>query len=240
MPRDWRTGDNSDRETRAQPRRPDRWAAWALLLAVFTLVVAAASAHASSGGVGTPGGGASGSGAPPSASTSFGTRVLRAGMEGTDVQVLNGIVRSKSYGGEVSLGTIFDGPTEGAVKEFQSLAGLPTNGVVNEATSTALTHSMERVGATWYGPGLYGNRTACGRVLRPGTIGVAHRTLPCGTKVTLAYHGHYVVAPVIDRGPFAAGYAFDITAGAAKALAFTTSDQLRYAVGQPGSDVRGL
>jgi rare lipoprotein A (RlpA)-like double-psi beta-barrel protein/putative peptidoglycan binding protein len=241
MPRDWRAGDNSSRETRAHGR-PDRWAAWAVVMAVFTLAVAAASAHAASGGVGAAGGKASGSDlvSPPTTTSIFGTRVLRSGMEGDDVEVLNGIVKSKSYGGEVSLSTIFDAPTEGAVKEFQTTAGLPASGVVDKTTSIALTRSMERVGATWYGPGLYGNRTACGRVLRPGTIGVAHRTLPCGTKVTLAYRGHYIVAPVIDRGPFAAGYAFDVAAGAAKALGFTSSDQLRYAVGQPGSDVRGL
>ena len=39
--------------------------------------------------------------------------------------------------------------------------------------------------ASWYGPGLYGNRLGCGGTLGPGTFGVAHRTLPCGTKVTL-------------------------------------------------------
>src|SRR5262245_16175590 len=42
---------------------------------------------------------------------------------------------------------------------------------------------MRTAGATWYGPGLYGNGTACGQTLRPGTIGVAHRTLPCGTTI---------------------------------------------------------
>ena len=28
--------------------------------------------------------------------------------------------------------------------------------------------------ASWYGPGLYGNRTACGQTLGYGTLGVAH------------------------------------------------------------------
>src|SRR6478672_786150 len=43
--------------------------------------------------------------------------------------------------------------------------------------------------ATWYGPGLYGNHTACGQVLRPHTLGVAHRSLPCGTPVKIIYDG---------------------------------------------------
>ena len=47
--------------------------------------------------------------------------------------------------------------------------------------------------ASWYGPGLYGNRTACGQTLGYGTLGVAHKSLPCGAKVTFkkgAPRGH--------------------------------------------------
>ena len=52
MPRAWRAGDNFRRETlRTRGRRADRHALWALLLGLFTLAVAAASAHAASGGV---------------------------------------------------------------------------------------------------------------------------------------------------------------------------------------------
>ena len=96
-------------------------------------------------------------------------------------------------------------------------------------------------GATWYGPGLYGNHTACGQTLRPGTIGVAHRTLPCGTAVKFAYHGHTVVARVIDRGPYTKGNAFDLTNGARRALHFEGANHVRYAVAigsQSGSDSR--
>jgi peptidoglycan hydrolase-like protein with peptidoglycan-binding domain len=246
-PRDWRAGDNFNRETsRAREQRPDRLALWAVLLAVFTFAVAAASAHAASGGIGSSGG-ASGSDdstaptiAPPDTSSAFGSRVLRVGMEGTDVKVLNGIVKSKSYSGGVRVKETFETPTQGAVKKFQSEAGLPATGVVNKSTGTALTRSMDRAGSTWYGPGFYGNRTACGKVLRTTTIGVAHRTLPCGTKVTFAYHGRYVVAPVIDRGPYSGGYTFDLTSGAAEALGFSGSGDLRFAVAQPGSDLRGF
>ena len=70
--------------------------------------------------------------------------------------------------------------------------------------------------ASWYGPGLYGNRTSCGGVLGYGTLGVAHKSLPCGTKVTLRYHGRSVTVPVIDRGPFVGGREWDLT-GATKA-----------------------
>ncbi len=66
--------------------------------------------------------------------------------------------------------------------------------------------------ASWYGPGLYGHRVACGGTLEPDTLGVANRTLPCGTKVTLRYHGRQVRVPVIDRGPYVEGRDYDLTA----------------------------
>lgn len=72
--------------------------------------------------------------------------------------------------------------------------------------------------ATLYGPGLYGNRTACGERLRPTTIGVANRTLPCGTEVSIDYRGRALVVPVIDRGPYANGADWDLTIATARAL----------------------
>jgi rare lipoprotein A (peptidoglycan hydrolase) len=74
--------------------------------------------------------------------------------------------------------------------------------------------------ATWYGPGFWGRSTACGTVLTPATLGVAHRKLPCGTQVTFTYGSASVTATVIDRGPFHKGYAWDITKKVAKRLGF--------------------
>jgi rare lipoprotein A (peptidoglycan hydrolase) len=74
--------------------------------------------------------------------------------------------------------------------------------------------------ATWYGPGFWGRSTACGTVLTPTTIGVAHRKLPCGTQVTFTNAGRSVTATVIDRGPFHKGYAWDLTKKAAKRVGF--------------------
>jgi rare lipoprotein A len=74
--------------------------------------------------------------------------------------------------------------------------------------------------ATWYGPGFWGKSTACGTVLTPTTLGVAHRSLPCGTQVTFSYNGASVTASVIDRGPFHKGYAWDLTKKTAKRIGF--------------------
>ena len=110
-------------------------------------------------------------------------------------------------------------------------AGAPT-GEASASGGAELVFSapMRSVGATWYGPGLYGNGTACGQTLRPGTIGVAHRTLPCGTTVKINYHGHSLVTKVIDRGPYTPGNDFDLTNGARLALDFEGVGQVRYAV----------
>jgi rare lipoprotein A (peptidoglycan hydrolase) len=89
---------------------------------------------------------------------------------------------------------------------------------------------FKTAGASWYGPGLYGHQTACGQTLRATTIGVAHRNLPCGTMVKFVYHGHAVVAPVIDRGPYVKGRAWDLTAAASEALEFDGVGMVRYAI----------
>jgi hypothetical protein len=72
--------------------------------------------------------------------------------------------------------------------------------------------------ATWYGPGFYGHRLACGGRLRTTTLGVAHRKLPCGTPVEVFYNGRSITVPVVDRGPFANGASYDLTAATAQAL----------------------
>jgi rare lipoprotein A (peptidoglycan hydrolase) len=52
-------------------------------------------------------------------------------------------------------------------------------------------------------------------------LGVAHRTLPCGTLVTITFRGTSVTVPVIDRGPFVAGRALDLSHATRLALACT-------------------
>lgn len=80
--------------------------------------------------------------------------------------------------------------------------------------------------ASWYGPGLYGGHLACGGTLQPGTLGVANKTLPCGTKVTLRYGRNQVTVPVIDRGPYVAGREYDLTSATRSRLGFPDVDSL--------------
>lgn len=163
----------------------------------------------------------------------FGTRTLREGMAGPDVKVLQGIVRSKRLLANSPLTGNFDRPTTSAVRRFQSSIELGSNGVVNRTTARAMVSSLRTSEASWYGPGLYGNGTACGKVtLRPNTIGLANKNLPCGTKVLIGYRGRYVIAPVIDRGPYIPGRTWDLTAAAAEAIGLTSAGigRVRHAI----------
>ena len=74
--------------------------------------------------------------------------------------------------------------------------------------------------ASWYGPGLYGNKLGCGGTLTPGTVGVAHKSLPCGATLTLRHRGNVVRTRVIDRGPYVGGREFDLTAATKQRLEF--------------------
>ncbi|MEY2441318.1 MAG: rare lipoprotein, partial [bacterium] len=87
--------------------------------------------------------------------------------------------------------------------------------------------------ATYYGPGLYGNKTYCGQVLTPFLLGVAHRRLPCGTPVAILFDRREIIVPVVDRGPFRDGYDWDLTQATADALGFTTSGAIGYVRAKP-------
>lgn len=88
--------------------------------------------------------------------------------------------------------------------------------------------------ASWYGPGLYGNPTANGETLRPGTLTAAHRTLPFGTlvRVTNLRNGRSVVVRINDRGPYIGGRVLDLNKYVASLLGFIDSGVIpvRYTV----------
>jgi rare lipoprotein A (peptidoglycan hydrolase) len=200
---------------------------FAALVASAGFVVLASGSASASGGLAAPTAKKKSNELAPR----FGNRTLREGMSGDDVRILKGIVRSKELL-HSALTTDFDSPTTRAVKKFQRQEDISRSGVVNEGTSKSMVRSLKKTEASWYGPGLYGNGVACGGTLRPGTIGVAHKTLPCGSKVLVGYHGRFLMAKVIDRGPYIAGRALDLTYAAAEQLNFIDAGvaNVRYAV----------
>jgi rare lipoprotein A len=120
----------------------------------------------------------------------------------------------------------------GGVVSAQASTGGASSFTASAPEDGDLTFSapMRIAGASWYGPGLYGNHTACGQTLRPNTLGVAHKTLPCGTTVKFVYHGKTLVTEVIDRGPYVKGRVWDLTAAASEALGLEGVGQVRYAI----------
>ncbi len=95
-----------------------------------------------------------------------------------------------------------------------------------DGATTPVARRLDRVNvfrralASWYGPGLYGGSLACGGTLSPGTLGVAHKRLPCGTRVTFHHRGRTVRVPVVDRGPYVGAREYDLTAATKARLAF--------------------
>jgi rare lipoprotein A (peptidoglycan hydrolase) len=84
------------------------------------------------------------------------------------------------------------------------------SGTQPEGSYTALAGSS--------GPAAFGRRTACGGVLTPDTLGVAHPTLPCGARIFVTFDGTTVLTQVVDRGPYVFGRQFDLTDALARKL----------------------
>jgi rare lipoprotein A len=107
------------------------------------------------------------------------------------------------------------------IGRFQMRAIISPGANASSASATpSVTSTVYRPSkASWYGPGMYGKRTACGEKLTKMTIGVANKTLPCGMRVAIYYRGHTLTVPVIDHGPYVAGRDWDLTAATAQALA---------------------
>jgi len=102
--------------------------------------------------------------------------------------------------------------------------------------------------ASFYGPGFYciSNRvkacvpqagsaarpklTACGVLYTRTVVGVAHRSLPCGTLVAFSYGGRTVIAPVIDRGPYVAGRTWDLSGALCRALRHCFTGPIRWTI----------
>jgi peptidoglycan hydrolase-like protein with peptidoglycan-binding domain len=156
--------------------------------------------------------------------STLGDRVLKKGTAGNDVKTLQVLLSRRGF--DVPATGYFGPITKRKVRRFQRSRSLTADGIVGPMTRGALAPRKNRR-ATWYGPGLYGNGMACGKRLKRTTWGVAHKTLPCGKKVAIAYGGRIVIAPVVDRGPFVKGIAYDLTEKTARALGMLSTGSIR-------------
>ncbi len=92
-------------------------------------------------------------------------------------------------------------------------SGDAANGRISGSAGTVTVYAPSV--ASWYEDA---GSTACGY---HAGLGVANRTLPCGTKVQIRYGGRTVTAVVDDRGPYVAGRDWDLNQNTAAALGFS-------------------
>jgi rare lipoprotein A (peptidoglycan hydrolase) len=131
----------------------------------------------------------------------------------------------------LSADTAFSEPARRAVPQNRPTVAQPA-APVGIVEKRAWRHDPE---ISWYGPGFYGSGTACGQRYSRTIMGVAHRTLPCGTMVSFRNpkNGRTITVPVIDRGPYVAGRQWDLSRAACKALdhCYTGPIQWRFPAG---------
>ena len=111
-------------------------------------------------------------------------------------------------------------PALAAVLITLGVSGCASDQSSSKPAPSAETAKATEGRATWYGPGLYGNKTASGDVLKEGTMTAAHSSLPLGTevKVTRLDTNESVTVVINDRKPYKEGTVIDLAHGAADAL----------------------
>jgi hypothetical protein len=114
-----------------------------------------------------------------------------------------------------------------------------------DAKTTRVSSTLPRPAVSdlsgWY-PALAGVRSrpladgasGCGTLLSPKTLGVGHSVLPCGAKIFIAFHGKTVLTSVVDRGPFAPGYDFEVTPALADILGLRGVQPIRWSFARAG------
>src|SRR5204862_560196 len=122
----------------------------------------------------------------------------------TDVQVTaaDDVPRLREPGARWSHVARTEGPARQPAAPA-TVAAVPA--VTIEITAVPPSASGSVVTVSWYGPGFYENRLPCWQWLAanglpiqllPDTWGVAHKSLPCGTMVTLTHGANTVTVPV--------------------------------------------
>jgi rare lipoprotein A len=136
--------------------------------------------------------------------------------------------------------TVVEPAPPGARERTVALLPQPPRGVMDTAGAAAAPPAIGTTAApsgwrrdasvSWYGPGFYGNRTACGKTLTTTLLGVANKTLPCGTMVSFRNpsNGQTITVPVVDRGPYVAGRQWDLTAATCRAIAHCFTGPLQW------------
>ena len=170
------------RTTAPAERRPDRIAMWAVFLGLFAAIAAAASAQgASSGGVGDlP--------VPPATgecpAIEFGHRPLQLGDCGTDVATLNLLLKSQPVGAALLADDQFSTTTADVAAGLRAERRAEHQRRRRRQRPQGAQEGDDEDRRELVRPRLLRQRDVMRRYpLTKDTIGVAHRKLPCGTKL---------------------------------------------------------
>lgn len=89
-------------------------------------------------------------------------------------------------------------------------------------------------GASWYGPGFNGKKTASGERFNQNAMTAAHKSLPMGAKVKVVDQssGKSVTVTINDRGPFIRGRIIDLSKAAATELGFRSKGHTKVCLAQ--------
>jgi len=120
------------------------------------------------------------------------------------------------------------------------LAGVLAIAVAHQTANTAQAAGPQPAvgaGAGWYSAvagvapsyPVDGKRSRCGWLLQPGTLGVVHPVLPCGTKVFVEIGSKRVYTEIVDRAPVPSAEDFDLTSALAARLGLTGTGDVRWA-----------
>jgi rare lipoprotein A len=129
------------------------------------------------------------------------------------------------------------GPRDRQTQSKTETASADTSNAVSTVANPRAVKVLH-TGATWYGPGFHGRRTASGERFDRNAMTLASRHLPFGTVVRVVNprSGKSAVARVNDRGPFGhRGYTVDLSQGLARRIGMLSNGRVRLEILPKGS-----
>lgn len=111
-----------------------------------------------------------------------------------------------------------DGGERAAVPDVAAVRSSDVSGAPRIPESAPERADARSMVASYYANVLEGNPTASGEPYEPGRYTAAHKSLPLGTELRVAYGGEAVEVVINDRGPFVAGRDIDLSLAAAEEI----------------------
>jgi rare lipoprotein A (peptidoglycan hydrolase) len=135
-----------------------------------------------------------------------------------DLQNIEDLIEEFSDENEVLVYTDEEGNEYYIIEEEYAHAGQAQPKVRKRKKSTKRNCIASSGGASWYGPGFHGRKTANGERFNQHDLTAAHKTIKFNSLVRVTYKGRSVVVRINDAGPFVRGRVIDLSKAAAKEI----------------------